>query len=175
MTTAHIPIDFEHPKTYFWKHHGKHPIQVTAFIPNNGQLRVEILHNISSAQPKVKLQIDVLTNGVIFRDLTGNGIQNGTNRKGFGTFAVNTAIQLLKRHCTSNLSISGHIFHTEDGSRSEIEQAIIDGRRRFWSRFGPIAQGDTISGTIKNLELYQAGLVVGEFSVFIPIDQFKPL
>lgn len=148
------------------------------------QARCEVAVTLAYLQHKV---IHLLTFGhdgsyMCVRDLDGCGHTTGIQGLGFGTLAVNTALQSVASCLRPDATItsSALIDPTDYVHGAPPIQETIQRRIRFWRRFnyeiGPADDKGTyhLSGNAGALCLVTEGQAGpnGEYPRFVPIDQF---
>ena len=177
---AHNPPGLR-PGEYFWGARAKDRLWVSLiFIPDQ-KIQVDLWWNTLIGAPVVTLCFGLYPHSVEFGELSGNGFNRPQfHQKGFGTLAVNTAIQALQLICSPNTRIEGLLSNTEeDGLPTEERNKLAEERRIFWSRFGVhlIAQGPLndiyLCGTVGALATLRSGQVAHQFPRFVPLASFS--
>jgi hypothetical protein len=169
------------PGQYFWGALAKDRLWVSLiFIPDQ-KIQVDLWFNTLIGAPVVTLCFGLYPHSVEFGELLGNGFDRPQfHQKGFGTLAVNTAIQALQLICSPNTRIEGLLSNTEEDKLPAEERNRLAGERRiFWSRFGVrlIAQGPLddiyLCGTVGALATLRSGQVAHQFPRFVPLARFS--
>jgi hypothetical protein len=150
------------------------------FIPHQ-KIQVDLWWNTLIGAPVVTLCFGLYPHSVEFGELLGNGFNHPQfHQKGFGTLAVNTAIQALQMICSPTTRIEGLLSNTEeDGLPAEERNRLAEERRLFWSRFGVrlFAQGPLndiyLCGTVGTLATLRSGQVAHQFPRFVPLANFS--
>jgi hypothetical protein len=123
------------------------------------------------AAPDVQLIVGLYGGTVEFGSLTGNGFDNPSlQHAGFGTFAVNLAVEALQYLFDAHTLVEGALSNTDEDRLPEPErERLAAGRRAFWRRFGlqVVRHGDSLQeylhGTVGGLRRVSTGLVAGQF------------
>jgi hypothetical protein len=150
------------------------------FIPDQ-KIQVDLWWNTVIGTPAVTLCFGLYAHSVEFGELSGNGFNRPQfHQKGFGTLAVNTAIQALQLICPPTSRIEGLLSNTEeDGLPSDDRNRLAEERCIFWSRFGValIAQGPLndiyLCGTVGALATLPSGQVAQQFPRFVSLASFS--
>ena len=168
------------PGNRYWQAQAKDRLWVRfVFVPKS-KIEVDIWWNQLAPHPDVQLVFGLYGDAVEFGSLTGNGFNSPAfHRLGFGTFAVNIAIQALKAGFAPSLPVVGVLSNTDEEHLAADERQRLEANRRaFWRRFGlnVIAQGDPpldyLDGTVGSLHVVTTGSVAGEFSRCISLQDF---
>jgi len=168
------------PGACYWQAQAKDRICVRLlFVPRN-KIQVDVWWNRLGGHPDVQLVFGLYGDAVEFGSLTGNGFNAPAfHRLGFGTFAVNIAIQALKAGFAPWLPVVGILSNTDEIHLPEQERARLEGNRRaFWRRFGlnVITRGDPpqdyLDGRVGGLHVVTAGTVAGEFPRCVSLRDF---
>jgi len=168
------------PGAQYWHAQAKNRLWVRlVFVPEN-KIEVDIWWNRLVRHPDVQLVFGIYRDWVEFGSLTGNGFNAPEyHRLGFGTFAVNIAIQALKVGFDPALPVLGLLSNTdEEHLAPEQRLPLEESRRAFWRRFGLEVETrgepplDYLQGRIGNLHVVTAGLLAGEFPRCISLRDF---
>ncbi|HXY05376.1 MAG TPA: hypothetical protein VEI05_02415 [Burkholderiaceae bacterium] len=175
--TPHLKLA---PGSWYWQAQAKDRIWVRlVFVPKN-KIEVDISWNRLTRTPDVQLVFGLYGDAVEFGSLTGNGFNSPAfHRLGFGTFAVNIAIQALKANFAPSLPVVGVLSNTDEEHLATEERLPLEANRRaFWRRFGldVITQGepprDYLQGRVGNLHVVTSGMLGGEFPRCISLRDF---
>ena len=170
------------PGRYFWGAHAKDRLWVSLnFVPHQ-KMQVDMWWNSFVCAPVVTLCFGLYPHSVEFGELLGNGFNHPQfHQKGFGSLAVNTAVQALQSVCSPATRIEGLLSNTEeDGLPTGDKNRLAKERRFFWSRFGVglIPQGPLndiyLCGTVGALTPLRDGQVADQFPRFVPLESFSP-
>jgi len=168
------------PGAQYWYAQAKDRIWVRlVFVPEN-KIEVDIWWNRIARHPDVQLVFGLYRDCVEFGSLTGNGFNAPEfHRLGFGTFAVNIAIQALKVGFEPGLPVLGVLSNTDEERLAPAQRLPLEeSRRAFWRRFGleVVTRGDPpldyLEGRIGNLHVVTAGMLAGEFPRCISLRDF---
>lgn len=166
------------PGTYFWRAQAKDSIVVRVIFAPNCKIEVGIWWNNASKFPDVRLYVGLYKNSVEFGELTGSGFDSPLHQKGFGTLAVNTAIQVLQQVYPSGFRVEGTLLYTQESDlNEERQQELANLRRAFWTKFGLktiLAGIDNtqifMRGVIGKLNTQQTGIIYHQFPRFVPLQ-----
>ncbi|MBV8501868.1 MAG: hypothetical protein JO006_09125 [Paucibacter sp.] len=128
----------------------------------------------------IRLSFGLCHQAVEFGELVGNGFDRpALHRKGFGTLAVNVAIQALRMTCPPSAPVEGFLSNVdEDVLPLEERQRLAVNRRAFWRRFGVSVITDRmgmdrLDGTVGQLRLVESGAIEGLGSRIVPLSAFQ--
>jgi hypothetical protein len=149
------------------------------FAPLN-RIEVDIWWNRLVRRPDVQLILGLDENSAELGCLTGNGFDTpGLHRLGFGTFAVNIAVQALKAGFAPSFRVHGVLSNTvEQDLPREERLRLEENRRAFWRRFGldilqlgepPL---DCLSGSVGRLHIVARGSLAGQFPRCVSLGDF---
>ncbi|HYA66991.1 MAG TPA: hypothetical protein VEE84_09885 [Burkholderiaceae bacterium] len=170
------------PGAWYWQAQAKDRIWVRLLFVPKSKLEVDIWWNRPARHPDVQLVFGLYGDAVEFGSLTGNGFNAPAfHRLGFGTFAVNIAIQALKANFAASLSVVGVLSNTDEEQLSAEERLRLEANRRaFWRRFGldVATRGDPpldyLHGRVGALHVVTTGTLAGEFPRCISLRDFVP-
>jgi hypothetical protein len=169
------------PGEYFWGARAKDRLWVRLIFVPDQKIQVDLWWNTLIGPPVITLSFGLYPDSVEFGELLGNGFNCPQfHQKGFGTLAVNTAIQALHLICSPATRIEGLLSNTEEEVLpTEERKRLAEERRLFWSRFGVglIAQGPLndiyLCGTVGTLATLRKGQVAHQFPRFVPLASFS--
>jgi len=168
------------PGSHYWKAQAKDQIWVRLqFVPQR-KMEVDIWWNRLGHHPDVQLQFGLYDDFVELGCLTGNGFDNPQLQGiGFGTFAVNIAVQALKACYPPHFKVQGLLSNTAEAGLEPARRLHLEANRRaFWRRFGlgvitredpPL---DFLAGQVGHLQVVPTGLLAGQFPRYVPLDEF---
>jgi len=168
------------PGLQYWHAQAKNQIWVRlVFVPEN-KIEVDVWWNRLVRHPDIQLVFGLYRDWVEFGSLTGNGFNAPEfHRLGFGTFAVNIAIQALKAGLDPVLPVLGVLSNTDEEALTPEQRLPLEASRRvFWRRFGLDVETrgdpplDYLQGRIGNLHVVTAGMLAGEFPRCISLRDF---
>jgi hypothetical protein len=168
------------PGARYWHAQVKDQIWVRLlFVPEN-KIEVDIWWNRVGGHPDIQLVFGLYGDSVELGSLTGSGFDSPNfHRLGFGTFAVNLAVQALKACYPPSFVVHGVLSNTaEDGLPTEERLRLEASRRAFWRRFGLdiVQRGDPpldyLKGHVGGLHIVPAGWVAGQFPRCISMNDF---
>ena len=168
------------PGARYWQAQAKNKIWVRLlFVPEN-KVEVDIWWNRLVRHPDVQLVFGLYGDCVEFGSLTGNGFNAPEfHRHGFGTFAVNIAIQALKAGFAPSLPVVGVLSNTDEEKLPAEQRLVLEANRRaFWRRFGldVVTRGepalDYLQGRIGTLHVVTSGFLAGEFPRCVSLQDF---
>jgi hypothetical protein len=149
------------------------------FVPAS-KIEVDIWWNRLCRHPDVQLIFGLYADSVELGCLTGNGFDAPQlHRLGFGTFAVNIAIQALKACLPRTQRVYGVLSNTAEAQLPAPERARLEANRRaFWRRFGldVVERGDPpmdyLAGRVGELRIVANGLLAGQFPRCVSVSDF---
>ncbi|SPE28077.1 hypothetical protein SBBP1_430036 [Burkholderiales bacterium] len=168
------------PGPWYWQAQAKDQLRVRLlYVPGN-KIDVGIWWNRPGRDADVQLVFGLYGDSVELGCLTGNGFDApGFHRLGFGTFAVNIAVQALQATCRPSLAVQGVLSNTAEAKLAADERARLEANRRaFWRRFGldVVTLGapplDYLRGRVGALQVVTAGSVAGQFPRCIALGEF---
>jgi hypothetical protein len=150
------------------------------FVPG-AKIEVGIWWNRDGGHADVQLIFGLYPGSIELGSLKGNGFNApGFHRAGFGTVAVNIAVQALQAVCPSKMLVEGVLSTTDEiGLPAQECERLEANRRAFWRRFGldVVRHGspelDYLYGHVSDLHTVTTGEVAGQFARCIPLDQFE--
>lgn len=170
------------PGSHHWHAHAQDQIWVRLqFIPQS-KLEVDIWWNQQGRHPDVQLQFGLYNDFVELGCLNGNGFDRPhLQGKGFGTFAVNIAVQALQACYPPHFKVQGLLSNTAEAELAPERRRELEGNRRaFWRRFGlgvltrddpPL---DFLAGQVGHLQVVRDGLLAGQFPRCVSLAEFGP-
>ena len=165
----------------YWRGQAQDELTVRLLLVPRGRIQVDIWWNRRGGAADVELVCGLYGDSVEMGALSGNGFDAPRfHRAGFGTLAVNIAIQALQAACPATLLVHGVLSNTaEEQLPPGRQQELADSRRAFWRRFGldVIARGspplDYLRGRIGALRPVGHGLLAGQFARNVPLAEFS--
>ena len=166
---------------WFWQAQAQDRICVRLqFVPGT-KIGVGIWWNRDDGNADIQLIFGLHARFVELGSLRGNGYNApGLHQSGFGTLAVNVAVQALQSACAPELRVEGVLSNTDEIDLVEAERLRLEANRRaFWRRFGldVVRRGtpefDYLRGQVGDLHAVAHGLVAGQFARFVSLDQFE--
>jgi GNAT superfamily N-acetyltransferase len=168
------------PGRYQWQSQGEHPMMLRLLFLPNELLQVDLWWGPSQGAANVTLAFGLYNHSVEFGELLGNGFDDPEHhRKGFGTLAVNTAIQAIQAIYLPHARIEGILSNVAEQTLPAEEQArLTSNRREFWRRFGlNVIEGDEgideLHGLVSGLKCVRHGLIAGELPRLVPLQAFQ--
>jgi len=163
-----------------WQDQARDRIRVRLHVSPGSKIDVGIWWNRDDGAADVRLIFGLYPGFVELGSLSGNGFDApGRHRAGFGTLAVNVAVQALQARCPPHLPVRGVLSNTdEDGLPPEERARLDDSRAAFWRRFGldVVRRGspplDYLEGRVAVLHTVPHGLVAGQFERCVGLDRF---
>jgi len=168
------------PGPRYWQAQAKDRLCVRLqFVPAS-KIEVGIWWNRVGGRPDVQLVFGLYGNSVELGSLMGNGFDAPQfHRLGFGTFAVNIAVQALKACCAPSVLVEGVLSNTAEAELATQERLRLEANRRaFWRRFGldVVSRGDPpldyLVGRVGRLHIVPTGMVAGQFPRCISLMDF---
>jgi hypothetical protein len=168
------------PGVWYWTARQSDRIAVRLmFVPRN-KVEVDVWWNPSGPRPDVQLVFGLYQDSVEFGALTGNGFDAPAfHRLGFGTFAVNIAVQALQAVCPAKMRVQGVLSNTAEEQLPTAQRLRLEeNRRAFWRRFGLDVSTigdppeDYLQGTVGTLHTVSSGLLAGQFPRCVPLSGF---
>ena len=149
------------------------------FVPHS-KIEVDIWWNRLCRHPDVQLIFGLYADSVELGSLMGNGFDAPQfHRLGFGTFAVNIAVQALKACLPRTLRVEGVLSNTAEAQLCAEERLRLEtNRRAFWRRFGldVVERGDPpqdyLVGRVGSLHIVSSGLLAGQFPRCVSLGDF---
>ena len=149
------------------------------FVPGR-KVEVNLWWARLARSPDVKLVFGLYGGAVELGSLVGNGFDApGLHRLGFGTLAVNLAVQALQDCCSPQTLVQGVLSNTAEEGLPVAERERLEGNRRaFWRRFGleVMSRGepslDYLHGCVADLRQVSSGTVAGCFPRTISLRDF---
>lgn len=168
------------PGARYWQAEAKDRIWVRLLFVPDRKIEVDIWWNRPGRYPDVQLVFGLYGGPVELGCLTGNGFDTPElHRLGFGTFAVNVAVQALKIGFAPSLLVHGVLSNTAEAQLPADERLRLEANRRaFWRRFGldVVSRGDPpldyLQGTVGKLRVVPTGRVAGQFPRCISLSEF---
>lgn len=159
---------------YSWEGGTNDQVRVRLDFQPGYKLDVDVWWKSKDATPCMRLWVPLQHQSARFGDLTGNGYGSKLHRQGFGTFAVNLAVQVLQKTYEPDAPVSGILSNPSDPTdqKARLEHA----RRMFWSQFGlTVSSGhyEQLAGTVGGLRCVHEGLVAGQFSRYLDLCNFS--
>lgn len=178
---ASDPLPPLEPGARYWHARATDAIWVRVQFQPRSKLEVDIWWNRVAHHPDVQLLFGLYEDFIELGCLSGNGFDApGFHRAGFGTFAVNIAVQGLKAVYPPAFKVQGLLSNTAEDGLPEAERRRLQvNRRAFWHRFGlgvitredpPL---DFLAGTVGDLELVPGGTLAGQFPRCIFLRDFS--
>jgi hypothetical protein len=169
------------PGVRYWQAQAQDRIRVRLLFVRSAKIEVDIWWNRDDGNADIQLIFGLYAGSVELGSLRGNGFNApGFHQSGFGTLAVNVAVQALQLACASELRVAGVLSNTDEIDLAEAERLRLEANRRvFWRRFGldVVRRGtpgfDYLHGRVGDLRPVTHGLVAGQFARFICLDQFE--
>lgn len=141
-----------------------------------------------NAKPRVTLLLDLYAGRVRVTDLRSNGFQSGLQNGGYGTLAVNIALQSLRRYycldpgvpdSTHNPTLSGSVSSTGDPDEEPHRSECWQRRNHFWSRFGfklndPSVSDTGMQASLADLHEIVSGTTANGTPRWVSIELFWP-
>jgi len=159
---------------YCWESGTNDPVRVRLDFQPGYKLDVDVWWRSKEASPSLRLWVQLQHQSARFGDLTGNGHGSRLHRKGFGTFAVNVAVQVLQAIYDGDAPVTGMLSNPSDPTDQKARLEIA--RRMFWSQFGlTVSPGhyEQLVGTVGGLRCVHEGLVAGQFSRYLDLCKFS--
>jgi hypothetical protein len=147
------------------------------------RIQVDLWWNNDSARSDVQLVFGLYRDSIELGCLTGNGFDRPQlHRAGFGTLAVNIAIQALREVCPDDLHVQGVLSNTAEAVLDDATRTRLEANRRaFWRRFGldVVRAGDPpldyLRGRVGDLHTVASGTLAGQFPRCVPLQDFRAL
>lgn len=167
------------PGQYVWQHAGPPWIRICLLFVPSQVLEVKIA--VQRAQGyDIRLSFGMCHDTVEFGELVGNGFDRpDLHRKGFGTLAVNIALQAIRSICPPAMRIEGLLSNVDEVGLPLAERnRLAANRRAFWRRFGVSVitnrQGeDHLDGAVGDLRIVRGGTVGGLGARVVPLSAFR--
>lgn len=181
VTRLHCdPAETPAPGTYYWHGHAEDQIWVRLQVFPKSKIEVDIWWNRLRRRPDVQLVFGIYADSVELGCLTGNGFDAPRfHRMGFGTFAVNIAIQALKACFPASLAVQGVLSNTAEAALPMEDRLLLEANRRaFWLRFGldVVRRGDPprdfLLGRVGRLRIVPSGMLAGQFPRCVSLGDF---
>jgi hypothetical protein len=177
---AAAPFDLA-PGPWHWRVQSHDRLSVRLLIAPERRIAVDLWWNREGGAPDIQLAFGLYGSKVELGCLRGNGFDApGLHRAGFGTLAVNVAIQALQAHCAAQLPVEGVLSNTDEIGLPESQRLPLEeSRRAFWRRFGlkVVQRGqpalDYLQGQVGDLHVVRGGLVAGQFSRCPDLKEFE--
>lgn len=168
------------PGAQYWQAQAKDRIWVRLLSTPGRRIEVGIWWNRACGKADVKLVFGLYGDSVELGSLAGNGFDAPAfHRLGFGTFAVNVAVQALQAARPPSTLVHGVLSNTAEADLPLAERLALEANRRaFWRRFGlaVVSRGDPpldyLRGRVADLRLVSKGLVAGQFPRCVPLGEF---
>jgi len=167
------------PGQYVWEHSGTPPIRIhLLFVPCQV---VEVRIAVHRAQGHdIRLSFGLCHDTVEFGELVGNGFDRpALHRKGYGTLAVNVALQAIQSICPPCTRIKG-VLSNVDEAHLPLDQrhTLAENRRAFWRRFGVSVitnweGADHLDGAVGDLRIVPGGTVGSLDGRVVPLSEFR--
>jgi len=168
------------PGSHYWHAQAQDRVWVRLqFIPQR-KIEVDICWNRLGQRPDVQLLFGLYNDFVELGCLTGNGFDTPHLQGiGFGTFAVNIAVQALKACYPPSFKVQGLLSNTAEAGLEPAQRLALEANRRaFWRRFGlgvitrEVPPLDFLAGQVGHLQVVATGLLAGQFPRCIPLSEF---
>jgi hypothetical protein len=168
------------PGAWAWQADSRDHLRVRLQFTPGVKIEVGIWWNRDGGHPDVQLIFGLYSGSVELGCLQGNGYNApGLHQAGFGTLAVNVAIQALQRCCAPGLLVEGVLSNTDEiGLPAQERARLEENRRAFWRRFGlsVVQRGtpplDYLHGHVRDLHTVDHGTVAGQFPRCIALQNF---
>lgn len=168
------------PGVWLWQAQQQDRLRVRLQYLSGVKIEVGIWWNREDGTADVRLIFGLYTSSVELGSLVGNGFDApGFHRAGFGTLAVNVAVQALQATCSPGLPVQGVLSNTDEFGLPEAERQRLEANRRaFWRRFGlnVVRRGtpelDYLQGRVSDMHTVPQGLVAAQFTRCIPLAEF---
>jgi len=168
------------PGAWFWQAQARDRVWVRLLLVPGSKIDVGIWWNRLARNADVQLVFGLYGDSVELGCLTGNGFDApGFHRLGFGTFAVNIAVQALQAACPPSVAVAGVLSNTTEAGLALEQRAPLEANRRaFWRRFGleVVTRGepplDYLRGRVGALHVVATGTVAGQFPRCIALREF---
>jgi hypothetical protein len=170
------------PGTLHWSAGGRDRLALRFCFRPQEKIELGLWWNSEAKQPDVRLICGLSADRIEFGSLLGNGFdQPALQGRGFGTLAVNLAIEALQALFPAHLRTEGLLSHVaEDRLPAQERERLEDNRRAFWRRFGFRIQRDAptepeyISARVGELMRIDRGMVGGRFARSLSLRDFAP-
>lgn len=168
------------PGMYFWQAREHDLLTVRLTVVPFSRIAVDLWWNRVGGPADVQAQFGLYETSIELGSLRGNGFDAPEfHRRGFGTFAINTAVQALKASVPPALLVQGVLSNTSEYALAPAQREQLDhNRREFWRRFGldVVRRGspalDYLRGTVGSLQLVHEGLLAGQFPRCVGLQEF---
>lgn len=169
------------PSVWIWRARAQDRVRVRLQYVPGAKIEVGIWWNRDGGLADVQLIFGLYPRSVELGCLQGNGFNApGFHRAGFGTLAVNVAVQALLATCKAELPVQGVLSNTDEIGLPEAECLRLEANRRaFWRRFGldVVRCGepglDYLRGRVGDLKTVTHGQVAGQFARCVPLAEFE--
>ncbi len=169
------------PRVWVWQARAQDRMRVRLLVAPGTKIEVGIWWNRDAGPADVQLIFGLYTSSVELGSLRGNGFNSpGFHRAGFGTLAVNVAVQALQATCAPGLLVEGVLSNTDEIGLPPAECERLEANRRaFWHRFGlGVARRgappyDYLQGRISDLRTVNGGQVAAQFPRCIALSEFS--
>jgi len=163
-----------------WQSQEQDRMRVRLQVVPSSRIEVGIWWNRDAGPADVRLIFGLYPGAVELGSLSGNGYDTpDRHRRGFGTLAVNVAVQALQARCAPQLPVRGVLSNTDEDGLPAAQRARLQAdRAAFWRRFGldVVARGapplDYLEGRVAGLRTVPDGLVAGQFPRLIALASF---
>jgi hypothetical protein len=144
------------------------------------KLDIGLWWNSEARQPDVRLICGLYPDWVEFGSLLGNGFdQPALQGRGFGTLAVNLAVEGLQALCPAQMRAEGLLSNVAEHDLDGAQRRQLESNRRaFWQRFGFRAERDDaeqfeyIVARVGDLRRADRGTVGGVFARSLSLRDF---
>lgn len=168
------------PGTWFWEARARDHLRVRLQFAPGAKIEVDIWWNRSEGHADVQLIFGLYADSVELGCLRGNGFNApALHQAGFGTLAVNVAIQALQEGCAPEVRVEGVLSNTDETGLPAAERSRLEANRRaFWRRFGlgVVRRGvpplDYLQGHVRDLRTVEHGMVAGQFPRCVALGEF---
>jgi hypothetical protein len=170
------------PGIWLWQGEARDRMRVRLQFAPGAKIEVDIWWNRADGNADIQLIFGLYARSVELGCLQGNGFNApGLHRAGFGTLAVNVAVQALQSACDPALRVEGVLSNTDEIGLPEDERLRLEANRRaFWRRFGlgvvrrgaPGSEYDYLQGRVADLHTVNHGTIGGQFARCIPLEAF---
>jgi hypothetical protein len=168
------------PGTLWWQAQARdRMVARLVFVPDS-RIDVAIWWNRAGRRPDIQLVFGLYGGSVELGSLKGNGFDApDLHRRGFGTFAVNVAVQALQRTCPGGMLVHGVLSNTAEAGLPLTERLPLEaGRRVFWRRFGldVVIHGmpplDYLRGRVGDMRTAPGSMIAAQFARSVALQDF---
>jgi hypothetical protein len=178
---ARVPAFGLAPGSWTWRGQARDRVRVRLQYAPDSRIEVGIWWNRDDGHADIQLIFGIYPGCVELGCLQGNGFNApGFHQVGFGTMAVNVAVQALRAVCSPEIPVTGVLSNTDEIGLAADECLRLEANRRaFWRRFGLDVvrygdpQYDYLRGHVGDLHTVDHGQVAGQFTRCVPLAQFR--